>query len=412
MTRITVDPVRTLGTIDLNEALPLVDEERIVELAEELIRVPSVTGKEREVAHRAKALLEGSGLAVELRGPEERPVVVSTINPEASPLLVFNGHLDTVPIADLKAWTRNPFDPVVEEGRLYGRGASDMKASCAVIIHVLEILEKLGVGIGVGVQLVPDEERGGVHGTRLLLGEMDRCLLRRPDYVVIGEKSNLKVRIAERGSFRFSIRFRGRATHTANARTEGVNAIAKASKGVLALEKHIDKFHEWIGHPVLSVNSIQAGTVPNQVPAECVIGIDRRLIIGETADTVVAEVTEALDGAGEGDPDWRWELETRRDEEGNYVYSHASHTAPDTELVRAFYAAVPKALDTEPELYVEWAGGTDGRFYRYSGIQTVGFGPKGEHAHGPDEFVHVDSLVSQARVYLALVAELSEKNRG
>ena len=70
-----------------------------------------------------------------------------------------------------------------------------------------------------------------------------------------------------------------------------------------------------------------------------------------------------------------------------------------------------RILDAEPELFVEWAGGTDGRFYRYSGIQTVGFGPKGEHAHGPDEFVHIDSLVSQARVYLALVAELSEKNR-
>ncbi len=118
-------------------------------------------------------------------------------------------------------------------------------------------------------------------------------------------------------------------------------------------------------------------------------------------------MTEALDEAGEGDPDWRWELEARRDDEGKYVYSPPSHTAPETELVQAFFAAVPKALDAEPELFVEWAGGTDGRFYRYAGIQTVGLGPKGEHAHGPDEFVYVDSLVSQARVYLALVAELS-----
>ncbi|MCW4035753.1 MAG: ArgE/DapE family deacylase [Candidatus Bathyarchaeota archaeon] len=393
---------------ELDEAFSLVDEVRILEFAEGLIRVPSVTGGEREVVHRAKEFMEESGVPVELRGSEDRPVVVSMMNPGASPLLVFNGHLDTVPVADPEAWTRDPFDPVVEDGRLYGRGACDMKSSCAVIIHVLEILNNLGVGMAIGAQLVPDEERGGVHGTRLLLGEMDKGLIRRPDYVVIGEKSNLKVRIAERGSFRFSIRFGGRATHTAYSRTEGVNAIAKASKGVLALERHIDKYHEWIGHPVISVNSIQAGTVPNQVPAECFIGVDRRLIIGEDADTVVSEVTEALNKAGEGDSDWRWELEANKDEEGNYVYSPPSYTAPDTGLVKAFFEAVPKAMGSEPELFVEWAGGTDGRFYRYSGIQTVGFGPRGEHAHGPNEFVYVDSLVSQAKVYLALVLELAK----
>jgi succinyl-diaminopimelate desuccinylase len=392
----------------LEKALSLVDEGRIVGLAKELVGVPSVTGEELEVMHRARSLLEEAGLPVEFRGSEDRPVVVSTLNRGASPFLAFNGHLDTVPIADAGAWTRDPFDPVLEEGRLYGRGSCDMKASCGVIIHVLEILEELGVDVSVGAQLVPDEERGGVHGTRLLLGEMDRGELRRPDYVVIGEKSNLKVRIAERGSFRFDVRFRGRATHTAYARVEGVNAIAKASKGVLALEKAIDKHHPYIGHPVLSVNSIQAGTVINQVPAECVIGVDRRLIIGETADTVAGEVSEALEEAGRGDPDWSWELVAERDGDGNYVYSPPSYTAPETELGRAFFRAVPAALGREPELFVEWAGGTDGRFYRYAGIQTIGFGPRGEHAHGPDEFVYVDSLVSQARVYLALALELAD----
>ncbi|UCH57613.1 MAG: M20/M25/M40 family metallo-hydrolase, partial [Candidatus Bathyarchaeota archaeon] len=326
---------------------------------------------------------------------------------EEGRLLAFNGHIDTVQIADRGAWTKDPHDPVVEGGRLYGRGSCDMKASCGVIIHALEILNQLGVDLAVQAQLVPDEERGGVHGTRLLIGEMDRRLLRRPDYVVIGEKSNLKVRVAERGSFRFDIRFRGRATHTAYARVEGVNAIEKASKGVLALEKPIDKYHPYIGHPVLSVNSIKAGTVINQVPAECVISVDRRLIIGETADTADTEVEEILDKAGEGDPDWSWELEAARDEEGNYVYSPPSMTDPETELGRAFFRAVPAALGREPELFVEWAGGTDGRFYRYAGIQTIGFGPKGEHAHGPDEFVCVDSLVSQARVYLALTLDLA-----
>ena len=398
-----------MDNVSLERAFSLVDEGRIMELAKELIRVPSVTGEELDVMHKARSLLEEAGLPVELRGPEDRPVVVSTLNPDASPFLAFNGHLDVVPIADPGAWTKDPFDPVLEEGRLYGRGSCDMKASCGVIIHVLEILKEMGVDLAVGAQLVPDEERGGAHGTRLLIGEMDRGELRRPDYVVIGEKSDLKVRIAERGILRYDIRFKGRATHTCNARVDGVNAIAKASKAVLALERHIDKHHPYVGHPVLSVNTIQAGTVINQVPAECVIGVDHRPIIGETAETVIAEAKQILEEAGRGDPDWIWELESNRDEEGNYVYSPPNHTDPETELGRAFFKAVPAALDREPELFVEWAGGTDGRFYRYAGIQTIGFGPSGAHAHGPDEFVYVDSLVSQARVYLALVLELSEK---
>ena len=396
-----------MGESEIRDALALVDEGRIVELAKGLIRIPSVTGEEREVVLHARDVLEESGIGVDLHGPGERPVINAVVNPGAGRLLAFNGHLDVVPVARPEAWTRDPFDPVVEGNLLYGRGASDMKASCAVIIHVLELLREMEVDLAVGAQLVPDEERGGVHGTRLLLGEMEAGRLRSPDYVVIGEKSNLKVRIAERGMFGFKVRFHGRAAHTAAARTEGVNAIAKAAKGVLALERHIDRFHEWIGYPVLSVNGVEGGIVHNQVPAECVIDVDRRLVIGETADTVVAEVTEALDRAGEGDPDWGWELIAERDAEGNYVYGPPNYTAPDTELGRAFYSAVPLALGSDPELFVEWAGCTDGRFYRFKGIQTIGFGPRGEHAHGPDEYVYVDSLVSQARVYLALALELA-----
>ena len=280
-----------------------------MELAKELISIPSFTGEESAVAHHVRDTLEMSGLPVEIHGSDERPVITSTINPEASPFIVFNGHLDTVPIADLEAWTQDPFDPRMEDGKLYGRGSCDMKAS----------------------------------------------------------------------------------------------------KGVLALEKGIDKYHPWIGHPVLSVNSIKAGTVINQVPAECVIGIDRRLIIGETAESVVDEVTKTLDEAGRGDPGWRWELEAERNDNGGYVYSPPSYTAPDTELVKAFYQDVPLAMGVEPELFVEWAGGTDGRFYRYAGIQTVGFGPRGEHAHGPNEFVYIDSLIFQVRVYLAMVLTQESK---
>ncbi len=394
-------------TVTLEEALKLVDEKRIVQLASEVIKIPSITRDEKKVMEYAKGLLEEVGATVEVYGSDERPIVYGCLNPGAEKQLVFNGHLDVVPIARQEAWTKDPWTPVVEEGKLYGRGSSDMKASCAVMIHLLEIIKKLDLPISVGVHLVPDEEKGAAEGSKILVDKIVAGEVRRPDYVIIGEQSNLQVRVAERGMFGFKVKFYGKAAHTAASRTTGVNAIAKASKGVLALEHHIDKFHEWIGHPMQSVNIIEAGTVSNQVPAECTITVDRRLIIGETADDVVAEVTADLDKAGEGDPDWSWEIVADKDEEGNWKYTPANYTPPDTELGKAFMKAVPKGLDREPELYVTWAGSTDGRLYRQAGMQTIGFGPIGKGAHGADEFVYIDSLVKTAKVWVALALELS-----
>jgi len=390
----------------LSDALKLVDEKRIIELSKQVIEIPSISGDEKQVMEHAKKFLEDMGVHVEVLGSEDRPIIYACINPEAEKQIIFNGHLDVVPIAKPDAWTKDPWKPVVEDGMLYGRGSSDMKSSCATMIHLLEILKDMDLPLSVGVHLVPDEERGAAAGSKIVVDKIVAGELRRPDYVVIGEQSNLQVRVAERGMFGYQVKFYGRAAHTAASRVTGINAIAKASKGVLALEHHIDKFHEWIGHPMQSVNIIQAGTVSNQVPAECTITVDRRLIIGETADDVVAEVKADLDKAGEGDPDWKWEIIAPKNEDGSWQYTPANYTSPDSELGKAFKKAVKTALNTEPELYVTWAGSTDGRLYRQAGMQTIGFGPIGGGAHGPDEFVYIDSLIKTAKVWVAVVHEL------
>jgi acetylornithine deacetylase len=157
-----------------------------------------------------------------------------------------------------------------------------------------------------------------------------------------------------------------------------------------------------------SVNIIQGGTVTNQVPAECTITVDRRLIIGETADDVVEEVTADLTKAGEGDTDWKWDILAPKDQNGNWQYTPANYTSPESELGQAFMRAVKNTLDVEPELYATWAGSTDGRLYRQAGIQTIGFGPIGFGAHGPDEFVFIDSVVKTAKVWLSVIYELSK----
>lgn len=391
----------------LQDIIKLISKEDIIEISQQLIKTPSITGEEKAVINLAKEILLKKGVKTKFFGSQERPILTAETNPEGEKQLIFNGHLDTVPPASLEAWNHNPFDPIVNGNTLYGRGSCDMKASCAVMIHVISILKKLNLPTSIGVHLVPDEEKGASYGTKLLIGEILKGTLRKPDYVIIGEKSNLKLRVAERGGFSFKIKFKGKATHTAYARTEGVNAIAKASKGILALEKDIDKWHPWIGAPVLSINSIQGGTVGNQVPDECIIGIDRRIIPGETPETVLTEVKNLLDQAGANDPNWDWEVITNKDPKGNILYNPANYTDPNTFLGIALKNAVKKALNKEPELFVEWAGGTDGSHYRKIGIETIGFGPKGEHMHGPNELVYIDSLIDQAKTYIALAFEIS-----
>jgi succinyl-diaminopimelate desuccinylase len=392
----------------LSDALKLLNEARIIELAKQLIEIPSVTGEEKKVMEHAKKLLKDKDIRVDVHGTDERPIIYAYINPESEKQIIFNGHLDVVPIAKPDAWTKEPWKPVIEDGKLYGRGSSDMKTSCAAMIHLMEITKDLDLPISVGVHLVPDEEKGAASGSNILVEKIIAGQLRRPDYVVIGEQSNLQVRVAERGMFGFQVKFYGRASHTAASRVNGINAIAKASKGVLALEHHIDKFHDWIGHPMQSVNIIQGGTVTNQVPAECTITVDRRLIIGETADDVVEEVTADLTKAGEGDTDWKWDILAPKDQNGNWQYTPANYTSPESELGQAFMRAVKNTLDVEPELYATWAGSTDGRLYRQAGIQTIGFGPIGFGAHGPDEFVFIDSVVKTTKVWLSVIYELSK----
>ena len=125
----------------LNQAIREVSRDRIVALASELIKIPSFTGEERRVAERAAELLKEKGIQTRKLGTDERPIILGDLNQTATPLIALNGHLDTVPTGTHAAWKHDPFEPTLDHDHLVGRGSSDMKASCAVIIHTLEILK-------------------------------------------------------------------------------------------------------------------------------------------------------------------------------------------------------------------------------------------------------------------------------
>lgn len=383
-----------------------VSREAIVEIASSLVAIPSISGDEKAVMDFVGAWLDARGIQylVTAKDPARPNVIAWVGDPERGPVIAMNGHLDTVPISDPGAWRAGPFEPVVSDDgkKLFGRGASDMKSSVGVMLTMLDLFRDATLDGALMAHVVSDEETSAIYGTLHVLEQIEAGLVPRPDYVFIGEGSQLKVRNAERGILGFRITFHGRASHTAAARATGINALAKAAKGILALEGDIDRFHPAVGYPVISVNMIEAGVAHNVVPGEAVIAVDRRLVPGETKASVTEEIVAQLDAVAADDPQFRYTLEA--DPDGGFI--PANITPEDSPLVQAFQRSVTAVTGKEPEFFVAWAGATDGRFYRQAGIDTVGMGPSGENAHGANEAVNIDDLHTQGRIYAQTIADL------
>jgi acetylornithine deacetylase/succinyl-diaminopimelate desuccinylase family protein len=383
-----------------------VDRQAIIDIASQLIAVPSTSGDEKAIMDFVASWCDARGLqyTIVANDPQRPNVIVSIGDPNSGPTIAMNGHLDTVPVSDPDKWKTGPYEPVVSEDgkRIFGRGASDMKSSVGVMLYLLDFFKNQPIKGCLQAHVVSDEETSAKFGSIHVIDEINAGRLPRPDYVFIGEKSDLKVRNAERGILGLEVIFHGRASHTAAARATGINAIAKAAKGVLALEKDLDKFHPAVGKPVISVNTIQAGVAHNVVPGEARITIDRRLIPGETLESVVAEIRAALDEPKATDPDYSYTLVV--DPSGDFIA--ANITDEDSPFVKAIQDAVRNVTGQEPEYFVAWAGATDGRFYRQAGIDTVGFGPNGENAHGANEAGFIDDLVVEAKVYVETITKL------
>jgi succinyl-diaminopimelate desuccinylase len=392
--------------------VPTIDRDRLVEIVKNLVSIPSVSGDELAIMEHVAGLFEGAGITHTVTANDpRRPNVIATIGNGNGPTIAMNGHLDTVPVSDAGSWQTDPFDGVLSDDgkRIFGRGSSDMKGAVGVMLYVMMALKDEQLNGTLQVHIVSDEERGAEYGTKHVLHEIEAGRLPRPDYVLIGEGSQLKVRNAERGIFGFRVRFIGRASHTAAARVTGINAIMLAAKGILALEGDLDKEHPAVGKPVISVNMIQGGIVSNVVPGECTITVDRRTIPGETRESVLAEVRQKLDAIKADDPEFNYEILASDEEEG---YTPANITDDGSPIVAALQQSVREVLGREPAFFRTWAGATDGRLYRFAGIDTVGFGPSGEFAHGANEAVFVDDLVTQAQVYIATVRRLLGKHPG
>lgn len=389
--------------LSVDEVLDGITEQQIIELTSRLVAISSESGNERPVMEVVRAWLEERGVAVEeLSRDVGRPNLIATVG-TGEPVLAINCHLDTVPVADLASWQTDPLVATQIGDRLYGLATLDMKGACAVTMLTAAALQPYATQLNGRLQLhlVSDEETGCYYGTIYVIEAIQGGRLPRPAMVLCSESSDLQLMNAERGTFKFTITFHGRPAHTAWATTDGINPILHAARAALALEHTPTGSHPDVGAGAISINMINGGTFPSMVPADCTLLVDRRMLPGETDESCMAQAAELVRESLAGVPEARFEVAPMIDANGRKRYSPPNISPWESRIVQAVAAAHHDVTGQPAERFVGPYGATDARLYRYDGVDTVTYGPSGEHAHGSNEYVNISSLVTQLRVYVA-----------
>jgi len=348
--------------------------------------VPGGAG-EAEVAAFVAGWMRDAGLEVELdETMPSRPSVIGIARGSGGGrALMLNGHIDTVNVEGME----RPFEPVLRDGRLYGRGGYDMKAGVAACMLAAERLARADLSGDVIVTAVADEEYASI-GTQSVLKRWNA------DAAIVTEPTGLRVCVAHKGFVWAEVETRGRAAHGSRP-DEGIDAIARMAPalGRLAeLEARLDASpgHELVGPGSVHASLIEGGQELSSYPARCVLSLERRTEPAETAEDFRRECEALVEG-----------VEDAEVRIGLVRPPFSVDQASD--VVRAVTRAAEEMTGKPADVYGEtyWM---DASLIQAVGIPTVVFGPAGHGAHAVDEWVDVASVDVCADVLVAAGREL------
>lgn len=309
-----------------------------------------------------------------------RPNVVGVLEGRApGPTLMFCGHLDTVGVADMAA----PFDPVERDGRLYGRGAQDMKGGLAAMIGAAGRLATEGWPAGrLLVAAVVDEEYASVGADALVAAW-------RADGAVVTEPTDLAVGVAHKGFVWIEVETRGRAAHGSRPR-EGRDAIVRMGRVLArlgALDRMLQKRppHPLLGTASLHASLITGGRELSSYPDRCVLQMERRTLPAETPATALGEVEAILGDLAAEDDDFAG---TARLIFARPAYELGADHVLAQQLQRAL------ARRGRPPCVTGLSFWTDAAVLGAAGIPTVVFGPGGAGLHSVEEYVELDQVLA------------------
>jgi acetylornithine deacetylase len=371
----------------------------------DLVALPSVNPMGRGVdgpqyfEHRVtdylEALFRRLGVAYERRTVEpRRDNIVARIDgrvpaAEGGPLVLFEAHQDTVPVDGM---TIEPFTPLVRDGRLYGRGACDIKGGLTAMLGAFARLaaQRPRDMPTLILACTVNEEHGYTGATALVQrwSQSDSIVPRRPDAAIVAEPTQLQVVVAHKGVARWRCCARGRATHSSQPHM-GVNAIFKMAPVLRALERYQLEVtpklrpHPLCGTPTLSVGMITGGVSVNTVPDGCTIDIDRRVIPGEDPHAARRHIVEYVAAETGADP--------AIEHEEPYLIGLGLSDANNGPLAERMVAAARDAGIDSRALGVPF--GTDAAVFGGAGVPSIVFGPGSiDQAHTADEWLPLDQL--------------------
>ena len=354
--------------------------------------IPETIAGEARYAEEVRQNLRRLGLDAELLGDPSRPSVLAEARTEAAiDTVLFASHLDTVPVDGMEI---DPFDPVLQDGRVYGRGACDTKGGMAALLAALErVLERGTLRRNVIVVGEADEELGGT-GARDVLAHLESRQV-RPDWALATEPTDLRLVTHHKGIALARLVAHGRACHSSDPGA-GRNAIVSLARAVLALEELAadlaGRRDPRLGPATLSVGRAAGGHAPNIVPDQAWLQMDRRLLPAEDPEQVESEIADALKRNGIDDV----EIESCRIEKG------ALGTPDDHPAVRACRSAL-EGLGISGESAAV-AFGTDAGIFAQEGLPGVVLGPGSiTQAHTVREYVEVSQVETAVEIFVSLL---------
>ena len=386
-------------------------KQEVISLCKQLIQQPSTSGQEGGVAQVIASYMKAHGFT-NVHADAYGNMMGSLVGKRPGPTVLFDGHMDTVPVPDQSVWTHAPFAAEELDGRIYGRGTSDMKGALASMLVAAAAFAKATAMDFAGTLTV-----GGVVHEECFEGVAARSISKevQPDYVVIGEASHLNLKIGQRGRAEIVLESFGKSCHSANPE-KGINAVYKIMKAIEAIQQLEPPHHPIMGDGILELTDIQSHPYPGAsvVPDACRATYDRRLLVGETKETVLAPLKDLLDRLMKEDPQARYRVSYATGRESCYTGAEISGERffpgwleeEQTPWIQRVKAAI-EARGGKPSI-TQYNFCTNGSHYAgEAGIPTIGFGPSIEAlAHTVDEYVELTELTGAVDGYQGIMTAL------
>ena len=386
-------------------------ENQVVELCRKLIMKQSYSGQEDGVAGALEEALKELGFD-SVNVDKYGNVIGCIKGKRPGKKLLFDGHIDTVPVTDETEWKYPPFAAEIHDGKIYGRGTSDMKGAVAAFVsaaaNFAQDTDRDFAGELYVAGVVHEECFEGVAAR-----EISKAVC--PDYVVIGEASTLNLKVGQRGRGEIVVETFGKPCHSANPE-KGINAVYKMAKVIEAIRTLEPTHHPVLGDGILERADIKSAPYPGAsvVPEYCRATYDRRLLVGETKESVLEPLQKLMDQLMAEDPQLKVKVSYAVGEEqcytGNKIQGERFFPGWLYDENEAFVQDVKKELEDmgyTPSI-TQYNFCTNGSHYAgEAGIKTFGLGPSQENlAHTVNEYIEIDQLTKVTDCYYGVMKAL------